>query len=166
MKRKLQFAGWLVALGMSAALAVPSFAQGPRANWAQNRQENRPPKQQSPPPRQQPSREQPPRQQPRQEQRQQQQDARRAQSERQNSGANRPPNTNTHRPPAPDPSRAGMAARSNNNPSRPPLAYTPAPKRFDSLPRQEQQKILQNNKSFEKLPPAQKQQMREAAANW
>jgi hypothetical protein len=59
-----------------------------------------------------------------------------------------------------------MAARSNNNLSRPPLAYTPAPKRFDNLPRQEQQKILQNNKSFEKLPPAQKQQMREAAANW
>ncbi len=170
MKRKLQFAGWLMALGMGAALVVPCFAQGPRANGTQNRQENRPPKEQRPPPRQQPSREQQPRQQPRQEQRQQQrqqqQDARRAQSERQNSGANRPPNTNTHRPPAPDPSHAGMAARSNNNLSQPPSAYTPAPKRFDSLPRQEQQKILQNNKSFEKLPPAQKQQMREAAANW
>ena len=160
-----------MALGMGAALVVPCFAQGPRANGTQNRQENRPPKQQSqPPPRQQPSREQQPRQQPRQEQRQQQrqqqQDARRAQSERQNSGANRPPNTNTHRPPAPDPSRAGMAARSNNNLSQPPSAYTPAPKRFDSLPRQEQQKILQNNKSFEKLAPAQRQQREEAARNW
>jgi hypothetical protein len=34
------------------------------------------------------------------------------------------------------------------------------------LPRQEQQKILQNNKSFEKLTPAQKQQREEAAKNW
>src|SRR6266566_967885 len=45
MKWKLKFAGWLMGLGMGAALAVPCFAQGPRANWAQNRQDNRPPKQ-------------------------------------------------------------------------------------------------------------------------
>src|SRR2546430_9922299 len=63
MRRKLQFAGWLIALGLGAALAVPTFAQGPRANWAQNRQDNKPPKQQS-----QPQRQQPPRQQQRQEQ--------------------------------------------------------------------------------------------------
>src|SRR6266481_5305871 len=72
MKRKLQFAGWLVALGMSAVLAAPSFAQEPRANRAQNRQDNKPP-------------------------RQQQQESRRAQNERQNSGGNRPPNPNVNR---------------------------------------------------------------------
>jgi Protein of unknown function (DUF3106) len=160
MRGKLQFAGWLAALGMSAAQVVSSFAQGPRANWAQNRQDNKPPKQQSQPPRQQsqPPRQQPPRQQ-RQEQRQEprQQEARRPQNQRQNSGANRPPNSN--------PNRADMAGRPNVNPNRPPSAYAP-PKRFDSLPRQEQQKILQNNKNFEKLTPAQKQQREEAARNW
>ena len=56
MRRKLQFAGGLIALGLSAALAVPAFAQGPRANWAQNRQDNKPPKQRNQPPRQQSSR--------------------------------------------------------------------------------------------------------------
>jgi hypothetical protein len=145
MTRKLQFAGW-VALGMSAALAVPSFAQGPRANGAQKRQANKPPAQ-------------PQRQPQRQERRQPQQAAPRAQNERQNSGANRPPSANGN--------RADTFARPNNNPNRPPSAYTPPPpKRFDSLPRQEQQKILQNNKNFEKLTPAQKQQREEAAKNW
>ncbi len=160
MKGKLQFAGWLTVLGMSAALAVPSFAQGPRANWGQNRQDNKPPKQQSQPPRQQPPRQQPPsqpRQEQRQENRQPRQEARRPQNERQNTGANRPPSAR--------PNRADMMGQPNINPNRPPSAYTP-PKRFDSLPRQEQQKVLQNNKSFEKLPPAQKQQREEAARNW
>src|SRR6266481_4746592 len=62
MKRKLQFAGLSMALGMGVALAVPCFAQGPRANWVQNRQDNKPPKQpsQQPPRQQQPS-QQPPR---------------------------------------------------------------------------------------------------------
>src|SRR5229473_1897691 len=72
MKRKLQFAGWLAALGMSAALAVPCFAQGTQPNGAQNRQDNKPPRQQSRPPQRQLSREQPPRQQPRPEQRREQ----------------------------------------------------------------------------------------------
>src|SRR6266568_791359 len=103
MKRKLQLAGWLMALGMSAALAVPSFAQGPRANGAQNRQANKPPAQQQ-------------RQTQRQERRQQQA-APRAQNERQNSGANRPPSVNGN--------RADTSARPNNNPNRPPSAYTP-----------------------------------------
>src|SRR5260370_32507245 len=107
MKGKLQFAGWLTVLGMSAALAVPSFAQGPRANWGQNRQDNKPPKQQSQPPRQQPPRQQPPsqpRQEQRQENRQPRQDARRPQNERQNTGANRPPSAR--------PNRADMTGRS------------------------------------------------------
>jgi hypothetical protein len=150
-----------MALGMSAVVGVPSLAQGPRANGPQNRQDNKPPRQQSQPPRQPPPRQQG--QEQRQERRQVQQ-GRRTQNEPQNSGASHPPNVNTNRPPA-DLNRAGMATGPSNNTNRPPSAYAP-PKRFDSLPRQEQQKILQNNKNFEKLPPAQKQQMREAAANW
>jgi hypothetical protein len=158
MGRKLQFAGWLLVLGMSVAPALPTFAQGPRANWAQNRQDNKPPKQQSQPPRQQaPTQQQRPGQS--RENRQQQQGSRRAQHERQNSGANRPPSTN--------PNRADLTGTPNINPNRPPSAYTPPPpKRFNNLPRQEQQRVLENNKRFQNLPPAQKQQMREAAANW
>ena len=152
MKRKLQFAGWLAALGMSAALAVPCFAQ------------------QSRPPQRQPSREQPPRQQPRpeqrREQRQQPQDARRAQNERQNSGANRPPNANTNRPPAPDLNRAGMAAGSNNNPNRPPSAYAPPPKKFNELSPQEQRKVVDSYNKQKSLTPAQRQEIDGRIKNW
>lgn len=154
-----------MALALSAAWAVPGLAQGPHPNGSPNRQDNKPPKQQSQPPQRQP---QGPRQQQRQEQRQehrqQQQAPHRAPNERQNSGASRPPNAN--RPPASDINRAGMMPGPSNNPNRPPSAYTPPPKRFDNLPRQEQQKILQYNKSFEKLTPAQRQQREEAARNW
>src|SRR2546430_7206571 len=87
MKWKLKFAEWLMGLGMGAALAVPCLADGPRANWAQNRQDNKPAKQEK----------QKPRQAQRQERRQQQQEARGAQNRRQNSGANRPPNSNANR---------------------------------------------------------------------
>ncbi|HYU23037.1 MAG TPA: DUF3106 domain-containing protein [Candidatus Dormibacteraeota bacterium] len=153
MKRKLQFAGWLMALGMSAPLAVPCFAQGPRANGAQNRQENRPPKQQNQPPRQ---------QQQRQEQRRehrQQQETRRAQNARPNSGANRPPNPNMN--------RAETAMRPNNNPNRPPSAYTPPPKKeFNSLSPQERQKVLENNRRLQNLPPAQRQELQDRVQVW
>ncbi len=152
-----------MALGMGAALAVPSFAQGPRASWAQNRQDNKPPKQQSQAPRQQPPRQQPPRQQPRQEQRQerqrQQQEARRAQNERQNFGANRPPNSNAN--------RAETATRPNNNGNRPPSAYTPQPRRdFNSLSPQERQRVLEDNRRLQRLPPAQRQELQERAQVW
>jgi hypothetical protein len=151
----------LVALGISGVLAAPCVAQQTRANWAQNRQDNKPPKQQSQPPRQQPSREQPPRPQPRQEQRQerrQQQEARRPQNERQNSGANRPPNSNTN--------RAETATRPNTNPNRPPSAYTPPKKEFSNLSPQEKQKVVQSYKNFQNLTPAQRQLRKEAADNW
>ncbi len=158
MKRKLQFAGWLLALGIGTALAVPSFAQGPRANWAQNRQGDKPPKQEKQQQRQEQRREQ--RQEQRQERRQQQNEARRAQAERRQ-------NENARRPSEPNPNRPGPDTPRNNNPNRPPSAYTPPPpRRFDNLNRQEQQKILRNDKSFEKLTPAQKQQREEAAKNW
>src|SRR5260370_42271716 len=99
MKRKLQFAGWLMALAMSAAAAVPSFAQGPRGNLAQNRQDNKPPKQQSQAPRQSPPREQPPRQEQRQEQRraEQQPGTPRGRNGRGTHGAERAPDANPNR---------------------------------------------------------------------
>src|SRR5260370_1464473 len=130
MKRKLQFAGWLVALGMSAVLAAPSFTQEPRANRAQNRQDNKPPRQQNQTPRQQSPRQQQQRQEQRQERRQQQQESRRAQNERQNSDGNRPPNPNVN--------RADMMGQPNINPNRPPHWHPPPPrKEFKALHRQE-----------------------------
>jgi hypothetical protein len=144
MKGKLQFAGWLMAVGMSAAVALPCLAQGARANGAQNRPPNRAPKQEQRPA-------------PRPAQRQQQPEARKAQNERRNTSANRPPNANANR----------AAGPTNNNPNRPPSAYTPPPKRnFNDLSPQDRQKVLQNYKNFQKLTPAQRQQQKEAADNW
>jgi Protein of unknown function (DUF3106) len=151
MRLKLQFAGWLVALGMSLALVAPSFAQAQRGNGAQNRPANKPPARQSQPLRQQAQRQQ--RQEQRQERRQQQQ------NERRNSAGNRPPNANVN--------RADVIGQPKINSNRPLSAYTPPPpKTFNSLNQQDRQKVLENNKRFQNLPPAQKQQMREAAANW
>jgi uncharacterized protein DUF3106 len=144
MKRKLQFAGWLMALGISAVVALPCLAHGARANGGQNRPAAKPPKPQ------------PQRQAQSQEHRQQQQPARRAQNERQNSGANRPPNPNANRP----------AGTTNNNPNRPPSAYTPPKRNFNDLSPQDKQKVLQSYKNFQKLTPAQRQQQKEAAENW
>src|SRR5260370_1273167 len=79
MTRKLQFAGWVMALGLSAALVLPSFAQGPRGNGAQNRQANKPPAQPQRQPQRQERRQQPP---PRAQNERQQQPPR-AQKERQ-----------------------------------------------------------------------------------
>jgi len=141
----------LLALGVSMALTVPAFAQGPRANWAQNRQDNKPPRQQGQPPRQQPPRQQ--RQEQRQERRQQQQEARRPQNERQNSGANRPPSSK--------PNRGDMMAQPNVNPNRPPSAYTPPPqKRFNQLSPQEQRKIVESYNRQKNLAPADRQEIK------
>ncbi len=134
-----------MALGIIGAVAASSFAQRARANEAQNRQENKPPKQQ--------------RQEQRQERRQQQPEARRPQYDRQNSGANRPPNPNAN--------RAETQTRPNFNPNRPPSAYTPPTRRdFNNLSPQEKQRVLQNYKNFQKLPPGQRQLQKEAAENW
>jgi Protein of unknown function (DUF3106) len=147
MRRRLQFAGWWLALAMSAAVAVPSFAQRPPANPTPNRPAARPPGSQ--------------RQQPRQGQgqaRPQSQRAQQARNERPNPGANRSPNSNGNR---------GGATTPNNNPNRPPSGYTPPPRRnFNDLSPQDKQRVVQSYKNFQKLTPAQRQQQKEAAANW
>jgi hypothetical protein len=149
MKRKLQFAGCMLAMGMSTALAVSSFAQGPRANSAQNRQQNKPPA--------------PQRQQQRQAQRQphqqQQQAAQRARNERQNGGGNRAPSANPNRP--------STNVRPNNNPNRPPSAYTPPPARkFNELSPQERQKVVESYNKQKNLTPAQRQEITDRYKTW
>jgi hypothetical protein len=139
MKRKLQFAGWLMALGLSAALAGPSLAQ--------NRPAPKPPKPQ-------------PQRQAQNQQGRQQQQARRAQNGRQNSGsgANRPPNANMN--------RAATAARPNNNPNRPPSAYTPPARKFNELSPQEQKKVVENYNKQKNLTPAQIPEINDRIKTW
>src|SRR6266481_1956893 len=144
MRQKLQFAGWLMAL--CAVLAVSAFAQGPRANWAQNKQDNKPPKQQQRQEQGPQQRPQQQRQEQRRENRQPRQESRRTPNERQNSGANRPP--------SPNPNRADMMGQPNANPNRPPSSYTPPQKRdFNSLSPREKQKVLPK---WQQLPPDRK----------
>jgi hypothetical protein len=161
MKRKLQFAGWMMALGMSAAAVVPTFAQAPHARWAQSHQDNKPPKQQHQPPQHQPQQHQPQQHQPQQHQPPQHQP-------QQYQPQGQPhPNGNPNRPPESNANRGGTEARPYNNPNRPLSGFTPPPpKRFDNLNRQEQQKILENNKRYQSLSPSQKQEFRDRAEAW
>src|SRR5215831_2183421 len=75
---------------------------------------------------------------------------------------NRPPTSrepvvpNTHRPPE----------RARNQEHRPPSASTQPPRDFNSLNPQEKQRALDNYRSYQKLPPGQQLQMREAVQNW
>src|SRR5712671_8027653 len=106
MKLRLQFGGWLLALVISAGLALQCAAQNPRTDRAQSRQENKPPKEQ----RQQPNQQR--RQEQKQGRRQPQQEARRAQPERRIADAPRNPGT------AYPPPRGSGSSRDGGN--RPP----------------------------------------------
>ena len=127
-----------MALGICAMLASPSLAQRPHG--AQNRPPDRPPKQEK--------------QQQRQDHRQQQQDARRAQAERR-----QPENPRGSQ--QPNPNRPDGNARANNNPNRPPSAYTPPPPRrtFNELTPPEKNRVIENYKKLQSLPPSQRQEI-------
>jgi hypothetical protein len=131
-----------MALGLSAALAGASFAQNHQATKPQPQRQAQKPQQQRP----------------------QQQAARRAQSERQNSGGNRPPNAN--RPLNSNTNHADTAARPNNNPNRPPSAYTTPPKKFSELNPQEKKRVVDSYNKQRNLTPAQRQQIDERIQKW
>jgi hypothetical protein len=141
MRSKLRFAGWLVALGISTAMASPCVAQRPHAN---------PPP--SHPPQPQKQQQQAPRQQQQQKQQQQQgQQARR----------------NTNRPPQADVERANSQPHANNNPNRPPVAKTPPrnlspqelrknEQHFNQLTPQQKQDYRERAHAWNQLTPDQK----------
>ncbi len=158
----------MLALGISTVVALPLAAQ--------NRQNDRPPKQEKQQQRQQQRQEQ------RQERRQQQQEGRRAQMERRNPepprnaqpprssgpsnrptesmntlGGNRPPNA-----------RGESGERPNFNPNRPPGANNPQgnPKRFQDLSPEQQRKVLENNRRLQKLTPAEHQELHRREEIW
>jgi hypothetical protein len=157
MNRKLQFAGWAMALGISAAMVSPLLAQRLHANAPQNR----PPAEQPRPPRQPQQAQRPPQsQQPRQPQRQQERPPRPPGPPQQRSAqgnANRPPQGNAERQ---NTGRPHGDLRANNNPNRPPNAYNPPPRNLSP------QELRKNEQQFGRLPPQQKQEMRDRVEVW
>ncbi len=148
MKRRLQFGGLLIALGISVAMAMPCAAQ--------NRERNKPAQQQRPQQRQAPRQE---RQQP------------------QGRPGNDRPHTNiapNRLPPSRPTDSMGMmggnrppnarneSAQPNFNPNRPPNA-TNRPRNFSP---EEQRKLQQDERRFRQLPPQQQQEMRDRARVW
>lgn len=134
-----------MALAISAAVAVPSFAQRPPANPAPSHPATRPPGPQRQPQRQAQGQARP-----------QQQRAQQARNERPNPGANRPPNSNGNR----------AATTPNNNPNRPLSAYTPPPKKFNDLSPQEKRRVVDSYNKQKNLTPAQRQVIDKRIKNW
>ena len=158
MKLRLQYGGLLIALGITAGMALPCAAQ--------NRNANRSPQQQKQAPRQGPGQE-----------RRQQQGSQRAQGGRPN--ANRPYNNAPVNRPIESPGArnegnrppnagSGAGQRPNFNPNRPPNASNSQvnARRFQDLSPAEKQRVLQNREKFNRLPPQRQQEIRDAAQNW
>src|SRR5215472_11932689 len=155
MKLRLQFGGLLLALGISAGMALPSAAQ--------KREANKPPQER-----------QQPRQAPRQERRQERPNSGRIPGGRPNA-ADRPHSAAPANRPAESMSTIG-GSRSPNanirsdeqrpdfNPNRPPNATSrqTGPKRYQDLSPAEKRSYDQ----YRRLPPQKQQQMQEAARNW
>jgi hypothetical protein len=136
MKLRVQFAGFMIALGISAGLALPGAAQRPHNN-------DRPPQQQA---------------QPRQEQHQQHPQNRSASTPGpQRERAYIPPPRN----PAGSNSPAGPA-RAFGGGNRPPNASVRPP----ALSPEERQRLQQNERRFNQLTPQQRDDMRRRAEVW
>src|SRR5260370_33559674 len=110
MKLKLQFAGCFLALGGGVIVVPACYAQRERANWAQNRQGDKPPKQERQQQRQDQRREQT--QGKRQERKEKQEEVRRDQDER-------GPKESGRRPAGHKPHMPRGKTRPNNNTNRP-----------------------------------------------
>jgi hypothetical protein len=136
MKLRVQFAGCMIALGISAGLALPCAAQQPRNN-------DRPPRQQA---------------QPRQEQHQQSRQDRPVRTPiPQRERAYTPP-PRSARPNMPPPG----SARPFGGGNRPPNASV----RPRDLSPEERQRLQQNQRRFNQLTPQQKDDMRRRAEVW
>lgn len=139
MKPRLQFGAYLLALGISAGLALPCAAQAqkPRNN------------------------DRPPRQQPQQKQEHQQQHQ---QQYRQNRPASRPqPRAGrAYTPPPRNPAGNNPPARTFGGGNRPPNASV----RPRDLSPEERQRLQQNQRRFEQLTPQQRDDMRRRAEVW
>jgi hypothetical protein len=154
---RFQLAGCLLAMGLSAVLAVPSMAQRERVAHPAPQQHRPPPKAQA---------RQQQRQQPRQQQRQQERNAAKPPQHdgRPNGGTGNPRGNGLNHPD----SAAHPNGNPNGNPNRPPSSYVPPQpqRRFSDLPPQDRQKILENNNKYRNLPPAQREELSRRAEQW
>jgi len=115
----------------------------------------------------------PPKNQARQEQKQQRQEQRQQRQEqhpgRDQQRANAPGNPN--RPPvsnqsvAPNMNRPPERARNQQNLNRPPV-NTQQPRNFNNLSQQERQRAIENNRDFQRRPPAEQQRIKRGLENW
>jgi len=148
MRLRLQLAAWMIALVLSAMMAVPCVAQRGRARFM-TAQAHRPPRMQAGP-------------QARQERQQQRSAAKEAQRERrQNAGAGNARGNGGNRP--------NNKFRANGDANRPPSAYTPpaAPqRRFNDLSPQEKQRVIDNYNRLNRMSPAQRQELQQRIAVW
>jgi uncharacterized protein DUF3106 len=154
MRLRFQLAGCLLAMGLSAVLAVPAMAQRGRVASSAPQQHT------PPPPKAQAGQQQ------RQQQRQQERSAAKPpQHERPRNGGTGNPQGNgvNHPDSAPHPN-----GNPNGNPNRPPSSYVPPQpqRRFSDMPPQDRQKILENNNKYKNLPPAQREELNKRAEQW
>src|ERR1700751_2295664 len=140
MKLRFQFGGWLLALGISAAMALPCAAQShnnnrPAPQQQGGRAQNRPPKNDPAHHNATPTR-----------------PSANKQTESMGMiGGDRPPDT-----------RGEYGRQPNFNPNRPPNAGN----RARNFSPEERQKLQQDERRFRQLPPQQQQEMRDRARVW
>jgi Protein of unknown function (DUF3106) len=170
MKQRFQFGAWACGLGLNAALLLPCAI-------AQSRQSNeRPPARQQPAPTHQAN---PPRNE-RPSGSYHPQNIPRAQNAPRGGNANRQPaypdrgRANDNRPRGNENPRAYDNGRENRN-DRPQSSYrqqgpsTPAPnaqERLRNMSPQERNRLAENQRKFNQLPPQKQQDMKRAAENW
>ena len=155
MKLRLQFGGWLLALGISAAMALPCAAQSHNNNRpAQQQRQPHAPRPTNRPPQPQGGRAQnrAPKNDPPHHNATPIRPSANKQTESMGMiGGDRPPDT-----------RGESGRQPNFNPNRPPNAGN----RARNFSPEERQKLQQDERRFRQLPPQQQQEMRDRARVW
>src|SRR5579863_3165351 len=138
MKTRLQLGGWILALALSAGLAVPCvMAQRPRAHFAQQKP-SKPPKAQAAPARPQP----------------------------QAQNNNRPPQQSAK--PQGNAAGGGQGGGAKLTPRQQLGVGSPRPwvDQMRSLPPQQRERVLQNSRAFQNMPAEQQNRIRQQFNQW
>jgi len=162
MKLRFQFVGLLVALGITAAMAIPCAAQKRDANKPPQQRQQHAPRQEHRPPQQggraqggRPNYNRPGNDRPRNNASPNREAPRNQTDSMGMIGGNRPPN-----------GRAESGQRQDFNPNRPPNAGNLQPRRLQDLSPADKQKVLENNRRLQKLSPAEHQELHQREEVW
>jgi hypothetical protein len=149
MRIRFQFAGCLLAMGLSTVLAAPGWAQRGHANAGPQHPAPRVQAKKPPKPPQHPA---------------PKGGAKPQQETRPNGGGGNPQGSGGNRPNAAQQPNTNP----NGNPNRPPSSYTPPQpqRKFSDMTPQERQKILDNNNRYRNLSPAQREELGRRAEQW